>query len=97
MIDEGSQLRHYLPVTGIVEKHTWRHRLELLQHADKFSRSYGAGSKRRRHLRETHAFYDDERQLIQSTQQATDELMALFKADVKKWDEVIVNAGIEKK
>ena len=26
-----------------------------------------------------------------------EELMALFKADVKKWDEVIVKAGIEKK
>jgi monovalent cation:proton antiporter-2 (CPA2) family protein len=36
-----------------------------------------------RTLRETHAFYEDERQLIQSAQQAADELMALFEADRK--------------
>jgi monovalent cation:proton antiporter-2 (CPA2) family protein len=36
-----------------------------------------------RTLRETHAFYKDEEQLIQSTQQSTDELMALFEADRK--------------
>jgi monovalent cation:proton antiporter-2 (CPA2) family protein len=34
-----------------------------------------------RNLRETHAIYRDEKQLIQSTQQATDELMTLFEAD----------------
>jgi monovalent cation:proton antiporter-2 (CPA2) family protein len=33
------------------------------------------------HLIETHAFYDDERQLIQSTQQAAAELAELFEAD----------------
>jgi CPA2 family monovalent cation:H+ antiporter-2/glutathione-regulated potassium-efflux system protein KefB len=35
-------------------------------------------------LLETHAIYRDEKQLIQSTQQATDELMALFEADQAK-------------
>jgi hypothetical protein len=30
-----------------------------------------------------HAIYRDEKQLIQSTQQATEELMALFEADRK--------------
>ncbi len=34
-----------------------------------------------RNLLETHAIYRDEKQLIQSTQQATEELMALFEAD----------------
>jgi monovalent cation:proton antiporter-2 (CPA2) family protein len=34
-----------------------------------------------RNLLETHAFYRDEKQLIQSTQQATEELMGLFEAD----------------
>jgi monovalent cation:proton antiporter-2 (CPA2) family protein len=37
-----------------------------------------------RNLLETHAIYRDEKQLIQSIQQATDELMALFEADQKK-------------
>ncbi len=37
-----------------------------------------------RTLLETHAFYRDEKQLIQSTQQATEELMALFEADQPK-------------
>jgi voltage-gated potassium channel Kch len=37
-----------------------------------------------RNLRETHAIYRDEQQLIQSTQQATDELLALFEADRKE-------------
>jgi voltage-gated potassium channel Kch len=32
-------------------------------------------------LLDTHAIYRDEKQLIQSTQQATEELMALFEAD----------------
>jgi voltage-gated potassium channel Kch len=36
-----------------------------------------------RTLVRTHAFYEDERQLIQSQQQAADELMALFEADRK--------------
>ena len=36
-----------------------------------------------RTLREAHAIYKDEEQLIQSQQQATDELMALFEADRK--------------
>jgi monovalent cation:proton antiporter-2 (CPA2) family protein len=35
-------------------------------------------------LLETHAIYRDEKQLIQSTQQSTDELMALFEADQKR-------------
>jgi glutathione-regulated potassium-efflux system protein KefB len=34
-----------------------------------------------RNLRETHAIYRDEKQLIQSVQQATDELTTLFEAD----------------
>jgi monovalent cation:proton antiporter-2 (CPA2) family protein len=37
-----------------------------------------------RNLLETHAIYRDEKQLIQSTQQATDELMGLFEADQPK-------------
>ena len=37
-----------------------------------------------RNLRETHAIYRDEKQLIQSTRQATEELMALFEADRPK-------------
>ena len=37
-----------------------------------------------RTLQEMHAIYRDEKQLIQSTQQATDELMALFEADQRK-------------
>jgi monovalent cation:proton antiporter-2 (CPA2) family protein len=32
-------------------------------------------------LRNTHAFYEDERRLIQTTQQAAEELMSLFEAD----------------
>ncbi len=36
-----------------------------------------------RNLRETHAIYRDETQLIQSVQQSTEELMALFEADRK--------------
>jgi hypothetical protein len=43
-------------VAGIVEKHTRCHRRELLQHADEFSRSNGAGGERSGHLRKTHAF-----------------------------------------
>ena len=35
-------------------------------------------------LLDTHAFYRDEQQLIQNTQQATEELMALFEADQKE-------------
>jgi hypothetical protein len=35
-------------------------------------------------LVETHAIYRDEKQLIQSVQQSTDELMALFDADQKR-------------
>jgi voltage-gated potassium channel Kch len=35
-------------------------------------------------LVETHAIYRDEKQLIQSTQQSTEELMALFEADQKR-------------
>ncbi len=35
-------------------------------------------------LVETHAFYRDEKQLIQSVQQSTEELMALFEADQKR-------------
>ena len=34
---------------------------------------------------------------IEAKPSTPEELMALFKADVKKWDEVIVKAGIEKK
>jgi tripartite-type tricarboxylate transporter receptor subunit TctC len=34
---------------------------------------------------------------IEAKASSPDELMALFKADVKKWDEVIAKAGIEKK
>jgi len=34
---------------------------------------------------------------IEARPSAPDELMTLFKADVKKWDDVIVKAGIEKK
>jgi voltage-gated potassium channel Kch len=34
-------------------------------------------------LLDMHAIYRDEKQLIQSTQQATEELMALFEADQK--------------
>jgi tripartite-type tricarboxylate transporter receptor subunit TctC len=34
---------------------------------------------------------------IEARPSTPDELMALFKADVKKWDDVIVKAGIEKK
>jgi monovalent cation:proton antiporter-2 (CPA2) family protein len=41
-----------------------------------------------RNLVETHAIYRDEQQLIQSTQQATDELMALFEADQPKQEVV---------
>jgi voltage-gated potassium channel Kch len=37
-----------------------------------------------RNLIETHAIYRDEKQLIQSLQQSTDELMALFEADQPK-------------
>ena len=37
-----------------------------------------------RNLRETHAIYRDEKQLIQNTQQATEELIELFEADQKK-------------
>jgi voltage-gated potassium channel Kch len=35
-------------------------------------------------LLDTHAIYRDEKQLIQSAQQATEELMALFEADQPK-------------
>jgi hypothetical protein len=35
-------------------------------------------------LLDTHAIYRDEKQLIQSTQQSTEELMALFEADQPK-------------
>ncbi len=35
-------------------------------------------------LLDTHAIYRDEKQVIQSTQQATEELMALFEADQKR-------------
>jgi len=48
VIDEGSQLRHYLPVAGIIEKHTWRHWRERLQYADELSRRHRAGGNRRR-------------------------------------------------
>ena len=34
---------------------------------------------------------------IEARPSTPDELMRLFKADVKKWDDVIVKAGIEKK
>jgi hypothetical protein len=34
VIDESSQLRHYLSVAGIIEEQAWRHRRELLEHAD---------------------------------------------------------------
>ena len=34
---------------------------------------------------------------IEARPSSSAELMSLFKADVKKWDEVIVKAGIEKK
>jgi monovalent cation:proton antiporter-2 (CPA2) family protein len=37
-----------------------------------------------RNLQQTHAIYRDENQLIQNTQQATEELMALFEADQPK-------------
>ena len=37
-----------------------------------------------RNLRDTHAIYRNEQQLIQSVQQATDELAALFEADQRK-------------
>ena len=56
VIDEGSQLRHDLSVAGIVEEHTRRHRRELLQHGDEFSRRHGTGGQRCRHLRKTHTF-----------------------------------------
>ena len=34
---------------------------------------------------------------IEAKSSSPDELMALFKSDVKKWDDVIAKAGIEKK
>jgi hypothetical protein len=34
-------------------------------------------------LLDTHSIYHDEKQLIQSVQQSTEELMALFEADQK--------------
>ncbi len=37
-----------------------------------------------RNLRDTHAIYRDEKQLIQNVQQATDELMTLFESDRKR-------------
>ncbi len=37
-----------------------------------------------RTLAETHAFYDDERQLIQNAKQAADELSGLFEADLQE-------------
>jgi hypothetical protein len=37
-----------------------------------------------RNLVESHAYYDDERQLIQSAKQAADELTDLFEADQRE-------------
>ena len=54
MIDEGSQLRHYLPVAGIIEKHARRHWRERLQYVHEFSRFHEAGGDRLRHLRKPH-------------------------------------------
>src|SRR6516164_9375624 len=54
VINERSQLRHYLPVAGIVEKHTRRHRRERPQYAYEFSYCQGARGDRLRHLRKTH-------------------------------------------
>ena len=51
VIDEGTQLRHHLPVAGIVEKQTRRHGREGFQHADEFPRFHRAGRDRRRQLR----------------------------------------------
>jgi len=52
-------------------------------------------------LREVLALPDVKQRLlelgIEARPSSPGELMTLFKADVKKWDEVIVNAGIEKK
>src|SRR5215510_12155714 len=56
VIDEGSQLWHNLPAAGIVEKHTWHHRRERLQHVNQFSRSHWFNGDRLRHLRKTHTF-----------------------------------------
>jgi hypothetical protein len=56
VINEGSQLRHYLPVARIVEKQTRRHRRERPQHAHEFSRCHGAGGNRLWYLRQTHTF-----------------------------------------
>jgi tripartite-type tricarboxylate transporter receptor subunit TctC len=52
-------------------------------------------------LREVLALPDVKQRLlelgIEARPSSPEELMALFKADVKKWDDVIINAGIEKK
>src|SRR5262249_50002114 len=56
VINERSQLRHYLPVARIVEKHTRRHRRERPQHAYEFSCCQDARGDRLRHLRKTHTF-----------------------------------------
>ena len=52
-------------------------------------------------LKEVLAQPDVQRRLlemgIEARPSSPDELMTLFKADVKKWDAVIVKAGIEKK
>ena len=34
---------------------------------------------------------------IEARPSSSEELTTLFKADIRKWDDVIVNAGIEKK
>jgi tripartite-type tricarboxylate transporter receptor subunit TctC len=52
-------------------------------------------------LREVLALPDVKQRLlelgIEARPSSPEELMTLFKADVKKWDDVIINAGIEKK
>ena len=52
-------------------------------------------------LREVLALPDVKQRLLElgigARPSSPEELMTLFKADVRKWDKVIINAGIEKK
>ena len=50
VIDEGTQLRHHLPVAGIIEKHARRPRRERLQQADELARFHRIGRDRSGHL-----------------------------------------------
>ena len=56
MIDERAQLWHHLAAPGMVEKDTWRHGSERLQHKYQSAGRYGFGGYRLRHLRKAHAF-----------------------------------------